>query len=176
MRWIAIAGLVLCQDEKWERYYPIDVGYQWTYAVDGGTLTAKVTAKVKVKEFDCYVVEEDRKTGKIRYYFSVTGVGVLLHKVNDQVLEEPLTYLKFPLTKGQTWTIRTSAGKATCEVVAVDEEVKVEAGTFACVHVRTTSKDATSDQWFGKDAGPVKNESESKGKKKSATLKKLDKP
>ncbi|HLQ37636.1 MAG TPA: M56 family metallopeptidase [Planctomycetota bacterium] len=47
------------------------------------------------------------------------------------------------------------------ELLAVDEEIKVPAGVFHCVHVRVTSKpptggDGVRDFWLGRDTGLVK--------------------
>lgn len=168
----------LLQDTDWKAYYPLEVGCRWTFDADGATVPTRVVSKVKIKETECFLVEEERKGGKIRYYFSVSGAAVLLHKINDQVLEEPISILRFPLKKGQKWTISSSGGKASAEVVAEDEEIEVEAGKFKCFRVRTQNKDGTSvtEQWFAKDVGVVKTVGESKGVKHTLALKKFEKP
>jgi len=159
-----------------QAYYPLDVNYEWTYAADGDTVTCTVQAKTKVKEFECYAVKEVRKGSKTTYYFSSTGTGVMVHKVNDQALEDPITLFKFPLTKGQKWTISSPSSKAECEVVDVDVEIEVPAGKYKCVLVRTSGKEGNStDQWLAEGIGMVKTVSTRNGQKKTMELKKFKK-
>jgi hypothetical protein len=146
-------------------YYPLKVGAEWTYEVQGGPLKMKVAKPEKVGANNAFVVEASAKEKiSATEIVGITDKGVVRYSVNGLVADPPILFLPTDPTVTKEWTVDTKASgqafKGTFK--ANKESVTVPAGTYPdAIHVKgsdmqigTTSTNI--DYWFVKDIGIVK--------------------
>lgn len=87
-------------------YYPLHVGSEWTYRVQGGEIKVLVASVRKVGEIDGFVLETSAQ-GKVgaTEAVGVTKDGVFRFGVNDQRLDYPIMLIRSNPNVGDKWTI-----------------------------------------------------------------------
>jgi hypothetical protein len=124
-----------------QRYFPLRVGYVWTYheqvVTDADTvlLQRRVTFTVQSRHDREYVAHWDFQSGHTRLpntRYRLVDDGIQQAQLTGDTKYTPFAYLlKAPLVVGQTW--HTGQG-AVVRIVAIHPECTVPAGTFAlCV-------------------------------------------
>ncbi|MBN1150399.1 hypothetical protein JXA84_04155 [candidate division WOR-3 bacterium] len=72
-------------------------------------------------------------------------------------MELPEVVIKYPIDQDFTWTTKGLGDEVDWEVIHLNEEVTVPAGTFECVHVLgTNSRGGGTDHWYALGVGEVK--------------------
>ena len=88
---------------------------------------------------------------------SADSTGLAWLVMGGTKCEAPVTILKLPPTVGTKWEVGGEGGRTVYTVGAVDEEVKVPAGTFRCVRVDTLYNGVTPNvYWYAPGVGMVK--------------------
>lgn len=168
---VIILGLSLSAQEATapatHPYYPIKVGSEWTYKVQGGPIKMKVTGTEKVGQATGYKIEVTAGTKvSATEVIGVTKDGVVRYNVNQVAADTPILFLPTDPESQQAkdgWTIDTKGGGQPLKgkFTATKEKVTVPAGTYDTIHVKgsgmtvgTTTSDI--DYWFAKDVGIVK--------------------
>ena len=145
-------------------YYPLKVGNEWTYKVQGGPIKMKVTGTEKAATGTGFKIEVTAGNKvSASETIGVTPEGVVRYNVNGVAAEKPILILPADTENLKEWTVDTKGGgqplKGTFR--ATREKVTVPAGNYDVVHVKGTDMtvgNATSniDVWFAKDVGIVK--------------------
>lgn len=123
------------------RYFPLRVGYVWTYReqvttdTDTVLLERRVTFTVQSRHNREYVAHWDFQSGHTRLpnsRYRLVDDGIQLAQLTGDSSYTPFAYLlKAPLVVGQSW--RTVQG-AVVRIAAIRPECAAPAGTFAfCV-------------------------------------------
>lgn len=175
------AGLDLVRmarpDETW---LPLKKGAKWIYSTDydeNTDLVHEVTGVEKVGDVECFVVEhrsenaQEKRIRKLRVeWLSAGEKGVTLVRVqrgpSDMKIEKPFPKLKSPLLKNDEWKGEAGAEENPSRyttIVEGPEEVKVPAGTFACMKLKVKVESGTRHkaegwEWYAKDVGLVKTD------------------
>jgi hypothetical protein len=149
-------------------FYPLDLGTEWTYELEGKTVTARVTKHEKMGDLatgkvDTFVADELVSTEHI----AVLADGVYRVAFGGEVAAKPVMILKLPPKDGEVWSVETSIagsrikGAARCD----RENVKTPAGEFDAYRVKgsytVTAPDGTEANpeftfWFADGTGVVK--------------------
>jgi hypothetical protein len=145
-------------------YYPLKVGNEWTYKVQGGPIKMKVTGTEKAGQGTGYKIEVTAGNKvSASETVGVTPEGVVRYNVNGVAAEKPILMLPTDPDVMKDWPVDTKAGGQTLKgnFRASREKVTVPAGTYDTVHVKgsdMTVGTTTSniDVWFAKDVGIVK--------------------
>jgi hypothetical protein len=148
-------------------YYPVKVGSEWTYKVQGGPIKMKITGTEKVGQATGYKIEvtAGNKVSATEV-IGVTDKGVVRYSVNGVAAEPPILFLPADPEATKEWTIESKTagqgGQPLKGTFKISKE-KVTAGTatYDTIHVKgsgmtvgSTSSDI--DYWFAKDVGIVK--------------------
>jgi hypothetical protein len=149
-------------------YYPVKVGSEWTYKVQGGPIKMKITGTEKVGQATGYKIEvtAGNKVSATEVV-GVTAKGVERYSVNGVAAEPSILFLPAdPENAKEPWNIESkTAGqggqplKGTFK--ASKEKVTVPAGNYDTIHVKGSGMTVGSttsdiDYWFAKDVGIVK--------------------
>ncbi len=146
-------------------YYPLKVGSEWKYKVQGGPISVKVTGSEKVANQAGYKLETTAGSKvSATEVVAVTKEGVLRYNVNGLNAEPPIMFLPADPTATKEWNVDSKVAgqqiKGTFKVTM--EDVTVPAGTYQkAVHVKGSdmtigSTKTTVEYWFAKDIGIVK--------------------
>jgi hypothetical protein len=146
-------------------YYPIKVGSEWTYKVQGGPIKMKITGTEKVGQATGYKIEVTAGTKvSATEVIGVTKDGVVRYNVNGVAADTPILFLPTDPDAMKEWKIDTKGGGQKLEGTfraTKEKNVTVPAGTYETIHVKgvgmtvgTTTSDI--DYWFAKDIGIVK--------------------
>lgn len=144
---------------------PLEVGNSWEYSFKAGEMSG---------EYICEITERYEQSGVCIFKMEFEGVLYAqgyyqLYSINDQgevlfygdsehgELETPEIIIKYPLEEDFTWTTNGLGAEVSWEVIDLNEEVTVPAGTFDCIHVLgTTASGQGSDHWYALGVGDVK--------------------
>jgi hypothetical protein len=170
--------------------FGLEKGNVWVYSQksDGNESTIKKsgTGFVKVGERQALEIKCEYSGGYVGYDYLGQDERGLLSYFNSQmqgpgvdVGTPPVVLVQLPFNKGLTWSwIQPFRGQTAGDVTAADidrmksfesaiivsdsEEVKVAAGTFKAIHVRTTSQRdgepaTVRDAWYAPRVGLVKS-------------------
>jgi|GEM_PF-511116 len=149
-------------------YYPLEVGSEWRYGINGQTVVARVTKHEKIAghaagKVDSHLGERLLSSEHI----AVTPEGVFRVAFDGSVPTKPVLILKLPPKDGDVWAVETKMegnvikGSARCD----REKVKVPAGEFDAYrvsgHYVVTTPDGTELKpeftfWFAEGTGVVK--------------------
>lgn len=166
---VTVIGLSLSAQETaaptTHPYYPIKVGSEWTYKVQGGPIKMKVTGTEKVGQATGYKIEVTAGTKvSATEVIGVTKDGVVRYNVNQVAADTPILFLPTDPEATKEWPIDTKGGGQPLKgkfTVTKEAKVAVPAGTYDTIHVKgsgmtvgTTTSDI--DYWFAKDVGIVK--------------------
>jgi hypothetical protein len=145
-------------------YYPIKVGSEWEYKVQGGPIKMKVTGTEKVGQATGYKIEVT--AGNKVSATEVVGVtkdGIVRYNVNGVNADPPILFLPTDPDATKEWSIDSKGGGQALKGMfkASKEKVTVPAGTYDTIHVKGTGMTVGSttsdiDYWFAKDVGIVK--------------------
>ncbi len=136
---VALGATRSTADEpKKPNYFPLAKGNKWEYAVTLAnkkkhTQVVEVT-DTKMKDGKLIVTVK----GQSEYVYRVEDSAVMELSTDDDIRDTPVPRLKFPLKKGEKWSLKEKADGVTIELTwAVGEpvEVKVPAGKFTAVPV-----------------------------------------
>jgi len=148
-------------------YFPLEVGNQWTYAINAGGKS--VTAVARVAKLDVI-----NGISMARFETSVNGTvastehlvqnadGIFRHRFNGQEVDPPLCLLKYPAKAGLKWKGEFKVGKedAKYQVETGTENVEVPAGKFdairAAIETQSKGQDVATSYWFAQNVGFVK--------------------
>lgn len=155
-------------------YYPTGVGTQWKYRVTAAgqenTIEAKITKHEEIGGVKCAVLEGTAPGG------GQAGVehirpdkdGVHRYAYNGMKVDPAVQFIKLPAKVGDKWDGKVSIQGQEIdfkyETTAIDQEVKVPAGTYKAIAVRTDFKvpgndqDATITIYYAPNVGPIKQE------------------
>jgi opacity protein-like surface antigen len=162
---LTIAIAVPAQDVQPNPYYPLKVGSEWTYKVQGGPIKVKVTGTEKAGTGNGFKLETSANnkvsaTETVAY----TKEGVQRFNVNGLNPEVPILFLPADPEATKEWNVDTKvAGQTIKGTFKVNKEkVQVPAGTYDnAIHVKGTDMEigatkTTVEYWFAKDVGIVK--------------------
>jgi hypothetical protein len=149
-------------------YYPIKVGSEWTYKVQGGPIKMKITGTEKVGTATGYKIEvtAGNKVSATEVV-GVTDKGVVRYSVNGVAAEPPILFLPTDAENVKDgWPIDSKTGgqggqplKGTFKISK--EKVTAGTATYDTIHVKGSGMTVGSttsdiDYWFAKDVGIVK--------------------
>ncbi|HEX3152643.1 MAG TPA: hypothetical protein VHR66_31515 [Gemmataceae bacterium] len=145
-------------------YYPIKVGSEWTYKVQGGPIKMKITGPEKVGTNSGFKIEVSAGNKvSATEVIGVTKDGVVRYSVNNVAADAPILFLPTDPDTTKEWTIDTKGGGQALKgkFTASKEKVTVPAGTYDTIHVKGAdmtvgSTTSNIDYWFAKDIGIVK--------------------
>lgn len=146
-------------------YYPLKVGTEWTYKVQGGPIKVKVVAAEKTTGGASGFKLETSAASKVSAteVVGVTAEGVQRFNVNGLTPEAPILFLPIDLEKTKEWSIDTKVqGQTLKGTFKIDKEkVTVPLGTYETIHVKGAdmaigNAKTTIEYWFAKDVGIVK--------------------
>lgn len=156
-------------------YFPMAVGYWWTYRMveNKQEFTVKVIGKEKIGDVMCYKLETIAGNGKVMFieYYSKPPGKVMWHRekfvmAKQTVDFKPLrTLILNPLYKGAKWSWK---GKGMMDVdieesakVTAFEKVEVPAGKFgtAKIDIKVTQggQEVPKTYWYAPNIGMVKS-------------------
>src|SRR5579872_635928 len=129
-------------DPKKPDYYPLKKGSKWEYEVtmtDGKKHDESVeVADVELKDGKIIATVKKSSPGVIgTYVYSADETTILELKWNDIKHEPPIPRLKFPLKKGENWSLKKDDVELTW-VVGEHVEVTVPAGKFNAIPITYT--------------------------------------
>jgi hypothetical protein len=164
---LAVLTMVIAapaQDAGTNPYYPLKVGSEWTYKVQGGPIKVKVAGPEKVGPINGYKLETSAGNKvSATETVAVTPEGVKRLNVNGLTPEQPILFLPADPNATKEWSVDTKVSgqpiKGTFK--AKTEKVTVPAGTYDAVHVTGADMEigttkTTVEYWFAKDVGIVK--------------------
>ncbi len=172
---LALAAPSLAQDAPvpGSKFYPLAVGSKWEYDITAGEKKQGVVAEITgTKEIDGVRCVELRS----RVNDQDSGVehlrgdqdGVRRYAFAGMSIKPPVLFLKEGAKAGDKWDAMVDISgqqlSFTYEVIALDEAVKVPAGEYKAMVIKTRFK-ATPDQqketevtfYYAPEVGPVKN-------------------
>ncbi len=168
--------LLLALAGRQEDYYPLAEGCAWSSRATVPRAnqqkqelpaSMRVMGKKKVKDVDCFVVENEVAGVASREYVAADSGGVKVYGGSQHgvefVYDKPILRLKYPLQAGASWQDRAGEGGAVVEyktTVAGEEEVEVPAGKFKAfkLKIETTSPAGRVEayNWHARGVGIVK--------------------
>lgn len=145
-------------------YYPLKLGSEWTYNVQGGPIKVKVASAEKVGGTNGYKLETSAGNKvSASETVAVTKEGVQRFNVNGLNPATPILFLPADPETTKEWNIDTevSGQKIKGTFKAEKQKVTVPAGSYDAIYV--SGKDmtigattTTVEYWFAKDVGIVK--------------------
>lgn len=146
-------------------YYPLKVGSEWTYKVQGGPIKVKVAGTEKIKDTTVYKLET-MAGNKLAATEAVglTKDGVARFNVNNLSPESPILFLPADVENMKDWKIDTKVANQTISgtfKATKGEKVNVPAGSYDAVYVKGSDMEiggtkTSVEYWFAKDVGIVK--------------------
>jgi len=149
-------------------FYPLEIGSEWRYEINGKAVVARVTKHEKMGENPAGKVDSFLDDKLISSeHIAVLSDGVYRVAFGGEVPTKPVMILKLPPKDGDVWAVDTEIsgstikGSARCDF----EKVKVPAGDFDAYRVRGTYAVTTKDGqvsnpeftfWFADGTGVVK--------------------
>jgi hypothetical protein len=149
-------------------FYPLDLGSEWTYDINGQTVVARVTKHEKIGEHAAGKVDSFLGKQKLSSeHIAVLADGVYRVAFDGAVADKPVMILKLPPKDGESWTVDTSIsgntikGTARCD----KEAIEVPAGKFDAFRVTgsytVTAADGSTQTpsftfWFAEKTGVAK--------------------
>jgi hypothetical protein len=161
---VALAVSVHAQDAKTHPYFPLKIGAEWTYKVQGGPIKVKVTGTEKAGMFNGFKLETSAGNKvSATETVAVTDEGVKRFNVNGLNPEEPILFLPMDPETSKEWNINTKVSNQTIKGTFKASKatgIKVPAGTYDCIHVKGDEMEigatkTTVEYWFAKDVGIV---------------------
>ena len=161
-------------------YFPLKVGYKWTYVVKENDKEierkSEVTGTEMVGDVECFVVKNPKGTE----YCAVDKEGVKMYKTGSKVFNPPLLWLKFPLKKGSEWSYTLPNGLKSNLKNEGEEEIEVPAGKMKCWKISVvgligSEKVVEWEVWFARDIGFVKMSDKTGGVETVSELKSFSK-
>jgi hypothetical protein len=146
-------------------YYPLKIGAEWTYKVQGGPIKVKVAGTEKAGMFTGYKLETSAQNKvSATETVAVTPEGVKRFNVNQLSPEQPILFLPKDPEATKTWKVETKVAGQTIkgDFTATKTNVTVPKGTYNdVIHVRGENMQIGStstnvEYWFAKDVGIVK--------------------
>src|SRR5262245_36116460 len=145
-------------------YYPLKVGSEWVYKVQGGPIKVKVAGAEKVGAANGYKLETSAGNKvSATETVAVTKEGVQRFNVNGLNPEQPILFLPADPDATTTWHVETKVANQQIkgDFKINKESVTVPAGKYDTIHVKgqdmTIGATTTSvEYWFAKDVGIVK--------------------
>jgi hypothetical protein len=129
------------------KYYPLSVGTEWKYVIKTPNGDKEITSKiVKFEMFEgvmCALQETSVDgTSAGREHLRGDDKGMKRYSYNGVALKPPVEFIKLPVKKGDKWSGESEVGGQkvtfTFEIAATDEKVKVPAGEYEAIAVKTT--------------------------------------
>jgi hypothetical protein len=178
---ILLAGLLppgARGDDVDNSYYPLQAGMRWEYTVTSDQSETKklVITNLAPREVNkTKVTPRKWEVGAVSWYELMENNGQGIYRVAEQKSEQaPPTlvtpkecHLKFPLSRGNSWTMTTKIGPhqvpVSLSIDSVSEKVTVPAGTFKdCVQVKQEGQDTEGTsvlgyEWYAAKVGVVKS-------------------
>ncbi len=148
-----------------EQIMPLAIGNIWTYTFSAGEkmtgiYICEITGTEEVSGVEAYKMEFDGTIYPAGYYQLYTienGEVFFWGDPDNGFLEEPDMIIKNPIEEDFTWTTRGLGAEVEWEIVSLDEELTVPAGTFECIHaVGTGPSGSKTDHWYAPGVGDVK--------------------
>jgi hypothetical protein len=145
-------------------YYPLKVGSEWSYKVQGGPIKVKVAGTEKAGMFTGYKLETSAGNKvSATETVAVTPEGVKRFNVNGLNPDQPILFLPTNPEETKSWDVDTKVAGQTIKgkFTAAKEKVTVPAGTYDAIHVKGAdmqigATSTTVEYWFAKDVGIVK--------------------
>jgi hypothetical protein len=145
-------------------YFPLKVGAEWTYKVQGGPIKVKVTGTEKAGGANGYKLETSAGNKvSATETVAVTDEGVKRFNVNGLNPDSPILFLPKDPETTKEWTVDTKVSGQTIKGTfrAGKDKVTVPAGNYDCIHIKGTDMEigatkTTVEYWFAKDVGIVK--------------------
>jgi hypothetical protein len=161
---LAVGVAAPAQEATTNPYYPLKVGSEWTYKVQGGPIKVKVAGPEKVGMINGYKLETSAGNKvSATETVAVTPEGVKRLNVNGLTPEQPILFLPADPNATKSWDVDTKVGGQTIKgkFTANTEKVTVPAGNFDTIHVKGAdmqigTTQTTVEYWFAKDVGIVK--------------------
>jgi hypothetical protein len=148
-------------------YFPIGVGYRWTYASMGGDTQDDVVFEVvgveQIGDADCYVVVRTIGEHQLKFYVEVNGRGVSIHQVDDDRYQPPFQQFVFPTKQGDRWSWKGAIGKEKSEYDSENvglQQVQTPLGQWEAFCVQQRSQ-AMTNFWLVDEIGVVRLEGKS---------------
>ncbi len=149
-----------------EQIMPLAVGNTWDYGFSAGErlsgeYTCAITDKTEISGVTVFKLTYKGMLYAEEYYqlYSITEEGeVLFHGDSEHgLLSAPEIIVKYPVEEDFTWETKGLGSPVEWEIVDIDEEVTVPAGTFRCVHtVGTNQSGNKTDHWYAPGVGDIK--------------------
>jgi hypothetical protein len=170
----SLVGVASGQDKtESPEYFPTTPGLVWTYT--GKTALGAVPQPIVVRQSKAEKTADgvrvsrqssnDLENWNEPEEFHVTSQGVFRTHVFGKELPTPLPLIKYPVKEGDTWSVEVpikegESATVTC-TVGRQERVRVKAGTFHAVPIRTEVKHGAETQqatiWYAAGVGDVKS-------------------
>jgi hypothetical protein len=165
-------------DDVDDSYYPLQEGRRWEYTVTSDQSATKklVITNLAPREVNnTKVTPRKSEMGGVSWYELMENNGKGIYRDAEQKSEQAPPalvtpkecHLKFPLSRGNSWTMTTKIGPhqvpVNLSIDSVSEKVTVPAGSFKdCVQVKQEgqSADGTSVlgyEWYAPKVGVVKS-------------------
>jgi len=179
-----LAGSATTQDAKRPNYYPLAKGSKWELQADFGGQKIDVTSEVTKAE-----TKDGKTVGTTEVNFggmtlteetAVDDKGAYRHSFQGMKLDSPMTFLKYPVKTGDTWTEKTKAAGMEVEAkftVKAPEKVTVPAGTYdkavpVDMALSLGGQTINATIWYAEGVGSVKQKVEVMGQAITVELKK----
>jgi hypothetical protein len=178
---IMLAGLLTgaaLSDDIEESYYPLKEGLRWEYTVTSDKSGAKkllVTNLASREVNNTKVTPRKFEVGGVSWYELMEKTGGGIYRYAEQKSEQAPPalvtpkecHLKFPLSRGNSWTMTTKLEQQqlpiSMSIESVSESVTVPAGAYKdCVQVKQEGKNAEGTsvlgyEWYAPKVGVVKS-------------------
>jgi len=167
------------KDSEW---YPLKLGNEWTYTVQGQKIHMKVAEYEKVGDTVCARLETENAQGVVSATedVAVKDDGVYRYKMNGSKIDPPLCFFKLPPKLGAKWKVKSKQGKVTTKGDFEEDEEKIEvpSGQYKAITAKGafeitspgaddddgTTQSMTVTYYFAKGMGMVKQTVEFQGK------------
>lgn len=168
---------------KGEEYFPISIGKRWTYRIQGQEERLVITAvtEEKVGNVACIRLEGRLQNRLIATeHIALQKGGVYRYRNDGLDIEPPLRICKFPPEANETWKVeyKVNDKKASLDYECDFEEVKVPAGTYQALVVRSEVPDRAgklkNTVWYAPKVGMVRQLIEDGDSKIELRLERVD--
>jgi hypothetical protein len=182
------AAAPIPKEPKPTPYFPTRVGYKWvtssswtnsiTHSVTQLEQKTHIVTKVEQKDLQTFVTVCTERNGKLssEAVMLITAKGLFVPEAANEKLDTPICALKLPPKPGERWDTKFTLAGSTIETqyeTLEPEEVKVPAGKFKAIPVKTKSTVTTQFTkltltqektiWFAPGIGVVKVEDKDPG-------------
>lgn len=166
-----------------EDFYPLKQGSQWLYALSSGAkMIISVTGQEEVKGVKCAVMQSEMPGITAKEYVAADSNGVNVYKAKGVQGEieygKPMVRIKLPLAEGDKWESVIPIGKQSLTTrmeYAGKETIKVPAGTFECIKIKSTgfvgeTQVSVNTTWYSDGIGMVQMAMNIRGQEVAAQL------